>query len=48
MPLSGPVFQAAETRPDLTRRLTSGDNENATTSAGRPLATARDWSPEAP
>ena len=26
----------------------SGSSENATTSAGRPAATARLWSPEAP
>src|SRR3954451_23146840 len=48
MPLVGPAFQFASTIPASTSRLTSGSSENATTSAGRPLSTARLWSPDAP
>jgi hypothetical protein len=42
------LFQSGETRPPSTSFVTSGSSESATTSAGRPAATARDWSPDAP
>ena len=48
LPLYGPVFQLGATRPAFASRLTSEESEKATTSADSPLATARDWSPEAP
>ena len=41
-------FQLGDTRPALTRRSTSGSSEKLTTSACRPLATARLCSPEGP
>ena len=42
------LAQAASTMPGSTSLSTSGASESATMSAGRPLDTARDWSPEAP
>ena len=48
MPLWGPAFQPASTRPASTSRVTSGSTEKLTTSAAAPAATLRDWSPEAP
>src|SRR3954468_12425711 len=47
-PLYLSLFQLASTSPLSTSLLTSGDSENATTSAGRPLPTARLCSPDAP
>ena len=40
--------QAESTMPGSTSLSTSGASESATMSAGSPLATARDWSPDAP
>ena len=40
--------QLGDTRPAVTSFVTSGASESITTSAGRPAATARLWSPEAP
>ena len=48
MPFVGPEFQSAATRLALTRRSTSLLSAKLTTSAFRPAATARLWSPEAP
>src|SRR5437588_2857346 len=48
IPLCGPAFHDAGTRPSLTSRLTSGSSENSTTTACSPPSTARLWSPEAP
>src|SRR3954468_5063218 len=47
-PCVGPLVQLELTSPAFTSLSTSGASESATTSAGRPDATARDWSPEAP
>src|ERR1700761_60720 len=47
-PCSGFAFQLLETIPSLTRRVMSGVVENATTSAGWPVSTARLCEPEAP
>src|SRR5450755_275399 len=47
-PLAEPAFQLLATIPLLTRRVMSGVVENATTSAGWPLSTARLCEPEAP
>ena len=48
MPLVGVWFQLLSTRPASTSDATSGSSERCTSSACRPPATARDWSPEAP
>src|SRR3954453_7456492 len=48
MPLVGVWFQLLSTSPAETRDATSGSSERWTSSACRPPATARDWSPEAP
>ena len=48
MPLCSSGFQSSSTRPDFTRRVTSGSTEKFTMSVGRPDSTLRDWSPEAP
>src|SRR4051794_35929577 len=48
MPLYWLASQVGSTRLALTSRVTSGASEKATMSAGRPEATARLWSPEAP
>src|SRR4051794_34699801 len=48
MPLLAFWSQFLATRPASTRRVTSGVSEKWTTSAFRPAATARLWSPEAP
>src|SRR3954451_18412898 len=48
MPLYWLAFQLLATRLAFTSRVMSGSREKATTSALRPLATARLWSPEAP
>src|SRR5438309_2549238 len=48
IPFSGFASQLLDTTPALTRRLTSGSVENATTSAGCPEATARLWEPDGP
>ena len=47
-PSVGVSAQLASTSPGSTSLSTSGASERATMSAGRPLATARDWSPDAP
>src|SRR3984885_10675978 len=47
-PCSELAFQLLETIPSLTSRVMSGVVENATTSAGWPVSTARLWEPEAP
>src|SRR3954449_7792010 len=47
-PWVGPLVQLELTSPAFTSLSTSGASERATTSAGRPDATARDWSPDAP
>src|SRR6516162_3584871 len=47
-PFSGLAFQPLATIPSLTRRVTSGVVEKATTSAGWPESTARLCEPEAP
>ena len=47
-PFSGFASQSADTIPSLTRRVMSGVVENATTSAGWPVSTARLCDPEAP
>ena len=48
IPLCEFAFQLFGTMPLRTSRPTSGSSERFTTSAGRPAATARAWSPEAP
>src|SRR5437763_1399612 len=48
MPFDPTVSQLLETIPPLTKRVTSGVVEKATTSAGWPVATARLWDPEGP
>src|SRR5438105_2147315 len=48
MPFVGPEFQLASTMSSLTSRVMSVCNEKFTTSAARPLSTARLWSPDAP
>src|SRR4051794_40683234 len=48
MPLYWSEFQVLATRFAFTSLVTSGSSANSTTSAGRPAATARLWSPEAP
>src|SRR5947209_9971898 len=48
IPFSGFASQLLETSPALTRRETSGSVENATMSAGWPVATARLCEPEGP
>ena len=47
-PSVGVSAQLASTSPGSTSLSTSGASDRATMSAGSPLATARDWSPEAP
>ena|ERR1700729_1222734 len=47
-PFSGFASQLFETIPSLTRRVMSGVVENATTSAGWPVSTARLCDPDAP
>src|SRR5450755_2065544 len=47
IPLSGLASQFCATIPSLTKRVTSGVVENATTSAGWPESTARLCEPEA-
>src|ERR1700733_13669130 len=47
-PCSAFAFQLLETIPSLTSRVMSGVVENATTSAGWPVSTARLCEPEAP
>src|SRR3979409_1051382 len=47
-PCWGFLSHALETTPSWPRRVTSGSVENATTSAGCPVSTARLWAPEAP
>src|SRR5579875_2606442 len=47
-PLNGLASQLLDTSLSLTSLVMSGVVENATTSAGWPLATARLWEPEAP
>ncbi len=41
MPLYFPRFQPFETMPALSSSVMSGSSDNSTTSAGRPLITAR-------
>src|SRR5437588_7292279 len=48
VPFDPTTSQLLETIPPLTRRVTSGVVENATTSAGWPDATARLWAPDGP
>ena len=48
IPLCWFALQPASTMPSFTSRVTSGSSEKATTSACRPLSTARLWSPDAP
>ena len=48
MPLCSPAFQSGLTSLASTRRVMSPSSEKCTTSAFRPLSTARLWSPEAP
>src|SRR5205807_8532710 len=48
IPFSGLAFQLPETIPALTSRVRSGSTENATMSAGCPVATARLCDPDAP
>src|SRR5664279_3343143 len=48
MPLYWSLFQSAATRFALTSRVMSGASAKLTTSALRPAATARLWSPDAP
>src|ERR1700733_3998226 len=47
-PFCGFASQLADTIPSLTRRVMSGVVENATTSAGCPVSTARLCEPDAP
>ena len=47
-PACSPAFQSPATRPASTSFVTSGSTEKFTTSVLRPLATLRDWWPDAP